>query len=60
MVSSHWREPHELAISELRALYILARVAAGAIEHARADDDFQKALEQLEFVTENMTYEVTR
>src|SRR5215469_16492535 len=38
MVSTHWREPHELSESEARALDILARLAADSIERVRAEE----------------------
>jgi PAS domain S-box-containing protein len=60
MVSTHWCEPHELSLTELRALDILARLAADVIERSRADDKLREALEQLQFVTENMDAGVAR
>jgi PAS domain S-box-containing protein len=60
MVSTHWRDPHELSEGELRALDILARLAADSIERSRAEDNLRKALRQIQFVTENMTCGVTR
>ena len=38
MLSTHWRQPHELSISETRGLDILARLAAEVIERANADE----------------------
>jgi PAS domain S-box-containing protein len=38
MISTHWREPHEPAASELRALDVLARQAADLIERKRSED----------------------
>jgi PAS domain S-box-containing protein len=38
MVTSYWREPYELSVSELRALDVLARLAADAIERTRAEE----------------------
>jgi PAS domain S-box-containing protein len=38
MVSTHWREPREPAASELRALDVLARMAADLIERSRMDE----------------------
>ena len=35
MVSTHWREPHELSASELRSLDVLGRLAADLIERSR-------------------------
>jgi PAS domain S-box-containing protein len=44
MISTHWRAPHELSVSEVRALDILARLASDLIERSRA----VKALEENE------------
>jgi signal transduction histidine kinase len=60
MVSTHWREPHEMSQTELRALDILARLAADIIERSRADEKLQEALNELRFVTENMSSGVAR
>jgi PAS domain S-box-containing protein len=60
MVSTHWREPHELSARELRSLDVLARLAADLIERSRVDDNLREALEQLQLVTENMPASVTR
>jgi PAS domain S-box-containing protein len=60
MVSTHWREPHELSQGEIRALDILARLAADVIERSQADEKLREALEQLQFVTENMASGVAR
>jgi two-component system, cell cycle sensor histidine kinase and response regulator CckA len=38
MVSTYWREPHELAANEIRALDVLARMAADLIERSRAEE----------------------
>ena len=38
MVSTHWREPHELSASELRSLDVLGRLAADLIERSRAEE----------------------
>ena len=47
MVSTHWREPHELSASELRALDVLARMAADLIERSRAEDKLSESEEHL-------------
>jgi PAS domain S-box-containing protein len=60
VVSTHWRETHEMSLSEIRALDILARLAADVIERSRADEKLREALEQLQFVTENMASGVAR
>jgi GAF domain-containing protein len=43
MVSTHWREPHELSASELRALDVLARMAADLIERARMEESLRSS-----------------
>src|SRR5262249_32779449 len=47
MVSTHWREPHELDASELRALDVLARLAADLIEHSRVEEVLQENQQRL-------------
>jgi PAS domain S-box-containing protein len=58
--STHWRTPHELSISESRALDILARLAADIIERSRAEESQRDALKQLQFIAEHMTCGVAR
>jgi PAS domain S-box-containing protein len=38
MISTYWRQPHEIPVTELRGLDILARLAAEVIERAKADE----------------------
>ena len=38
MVTTYWREPHELSATELRALDVLARMAADLIERSLAEE----------------------
>jgi GAF domain-containing protein len=38
MVTTYWRDPHELSARESRALDILARLAADVIERVRAEE----------------------
>jgi PAS domain S-box-containing protein len=38
MVTTYWRQPHELSASEERALDILARLASDVIERSRAEE----------------------
>jgi PAS domain S-box-containing protein len=45
MVSTHWREPHELSVSELRALDILARLAADLIDRSRVEEQLRESEE---------------
>jgi PAS domain S-box-containing protein len=47
MVSTHWREPHKLSASELRALDILARMAADLIERSQAEERLRASEERL-------------
>jgi PAS domain S-box-containing protein len=47
MLSTHWREPHELTASELRALDVLARLAADLIERSRAEEELRESEERL-------------
>ena len=37
-VSTHWREPHQLSSTEMRALDVLARMASDLIERSRAEE----------------------
>ena len=47
MVSTYWREPHELAPSEIAALDVLARMAADLIERSQAEEKLRKSEERL-------------
>jgi PAS domain S-box-containing protein len=47
MVSSHWREPHDLSASELRGLDVLARLAADLIARSRAEETARESEERL-------------
>jgi two-component system, cell cycle sensor histidine kinase and response regulator CckA len=47
MVSTYWREPHELAASELRSLDVLARMAADLIERSRAEEKLRESEQHL-------------
>jgi two-component system, cell cycle sensor histidine kinase and response regulator CckA len=47
MVSTHWREPHKMSATELRALDILARMAADLIERSRAEERLRDSEERL-------------
>ena len=38
MLSTHWREPHEMSPGEIQAMDVLARLAASLIERARVED----------------------
>ena len=49
MVSTHWHQPHELSVSELRALDILARLAAGSIERSRAEEALHESEARFRF-----------
>jgi len=43
MVSVYWREPHELSATELRALDVLARMAADLIERSLAEERLRES-----------------
>ncbi len=47
MVSTYWRESHELAPSEICALDVLARMAADLIERSRAEEKLRESEECL-------------
>jgi PAS domain-containing protein len=47
MVSTHWREPHEMSASEFRAMDVLARLAADLIERSLAEDKLSESEEHL-------------
>ena len=47
MVSTYWREPHELAAGEIRALDVLARMAADLIERSRAEEKLSESERRL-------------
>jgi PAS domain S-box-containing protein len=47
MVSTHWREPHELNPSELRSLDVLGRFAADLIERTRVEETRQEDEQRL-------------
>jgi PAS domain-containing protein len=53
MVSTSWREPHELSASELRALDVMALLAADLIEHSRAEDALWRSEERCQQVAES-------
>jgi PAS domain S-box-containing protein len=46
MVSTHWREPHDLTVREQRALDILARLAADLIERLRSEETLRESKER--------------
>jgi two-component system, cell cycle sensor histidine kinase and response regulator CckA len=47
MVSTHWREIHEPTASELRALDVLARMAADLIERSRVEEALRESQQHL-------------
>jgi two-component system, cell cycle sensor histidine kinase and response regulator CckA len=53
MVSTHWRERHDLSGGELRALDVLARLAADLIERSRAADALWRSEERFQQVAES-------
>jgi PAS domain S-box-containing protein len=54
MVSTYWRDPHELNLSELRALDVLARLAADVIERWRGEEALRRSEERFSRVMNNM------
>ena len=46
MVSTYWFEPHDLSATELRALDVLARMAADLIERSRAEERLRESEER--------------
>ena len=52
MVSTHWRDAHELSAVELSALDVLARMAADLIERSRAEEKVRESEERLRFAQE--------
>jgi len=52
MVSTYWREPHELFDSELRALDVLARLAADLIERSSSEEKLRESEARLRFAQE--------
>ena len=52
MVSTYWRDPHELSATELSALDVLARMAADLIERSRAEEKVRESEERLRFAQE--------
>ena len=60
MVSAYWRDYHQLSVSEMHALDILARLAADVIERSRANESLTSALQELQLITDNMAAAVSR
>src|SRR4051812_4308465 len=52
MVSTHWRDVHELSPVELSALDVLARMAADLIERSQAEAKVRESEERLRFAQE--------
>ena len=46
MISTHWREPHELSASDLRALDVLARLVGDLIEDSRREEALRQSEER--------------
>ena len=47
MVTTYWRQPHELSATELRCLDVLARLAADLIERSRAEEALRENEQRL-------------
>jgi PAS domain S-box-containing protein len=54
MVSTYWRDPHELSLGELRALDVLARLAADLIESSRREEAIRRSEERFSRVMNSM------
>jgi len=54
MISTHWREPHTPTERDLQLFDVLARQAAGLIEHRQAEQAARRAMEFDEAVMSNM------
>ena len=52
MVSTHWRDPHEPSATEVRALYVLARLAADLIERSRAEENVRESEERFRHIAD--------
>jgi PAS domain S-box-containing protein len=52
MVSTHWRDIHEMSSGELCTLDVLARMAADLIERSRAEEKARESEERLRFAQE--------
>jgi PAS domain S-box-containing protein len=53
MLSTHWREPHDLAPDELQALDVLARLAADLIERSQSQEALRRSEERFRQVAES-------
>jgi PAS domain S-box-containing protein len=54
MIATHWREPHEPAASELRAVDVLARMAADLIERSRAEEALWRSEERFRQIAQSV------
>jgi two-component sensor histidine kinase/DNA-binding NarL/FixJ family response regulator len=52
MLSTHWRRPYEATTTELRALDIMARLAADLIQRRQADEELRRHTAELEQLNE--------
>ena len=60
MISTHWRETHQLNESEIRTLDLLARQAADLIDSKRSEEELRRAREDLEIRVRERTAELER
>ncbi|MGH6680089.1 MAG: PAS domain S-box protein, partial [Bradyrhizobium sp.] len=54
MISTHWREPHQPAESDVRLLDVLARQAADLIERANAEAELRESEAQFHTLAESI------
>ncbi|RQD76918.1 MAG: PAS domain S-box protein [Candidatus Syntrophonatronum acetioxidans] len=60
MISTHWREPHQLTEREIRSLDVMARLASDLIERNLVEENLHKAYYNLERKVAERTAELVR
>jgi PAS domain S-box-containing protein len=55
MVTTYWREPHQLSASESRALEALARLAAACIERSRLEEALRENQQRLASICDTVS-----
>jgi PAS domain S-box-containing protein len=53
MVSTYWREPHDMSASEVRAIDLLARLAVDLLERSHANEELRRSEERLRFAQQS-------